>query len=320
MFLITGGAGFIGFHLAKKLLKNGQLVHIIDNMNDFNYDSRIKYDRLNILKNNPNSRLLSFSKVDILDKKNTQELFRGVDTVIHLAAHVGIRKSSNYSEEYIKNNVIGFRNVLENCKKYKINKCFYASSSSVYNDNPNNILTKELDKSENPKNIYAFTKKSNELLAQTYSYLYGIKTFGFRFFSVYGTYGRPDMSYYKFTSSILNDNTILLSGTGNQTRDFTHVDDVVNAIIKIITANIDFQDDIINLGSECPIKIIDLIKILEKKCNKNAKIEFDDIYKEEVQHTGSNSSKAKEKYNITFNKNISNGMEEFIKWYKETSI
>ena len=320
MFLITGGAGFIGFHLAKKLLKNGQLVHIIDNMNDFNYDSRIKYDRLNILKNNPNSRLLSFSKVDILDKKNTQELFRGVDTVIHLAAHVGIRKSSNYSEEYIKNNVIGFRNVLENCKKYKINKCFYASSSSVYNDNPNNILTKELDKSENPKNIYAFTKKSNELLAQTYSYLYGIKTFGFRFFSVYGTYGRPDMSYYKFTSSILNDNTILLSGTGNQTRDFTHVDDIVNAINKIIIADIDYQDNIINLGSECPIKIIDLIKILEKKCNKNAKIKFDDIYKEEVEHTGSNSSKAKEKYNITFNKNISNGMEEFINWYKKTSI
>ena len=319
MFLITGGAGFIGFHLAKKLLKNGQLVHIIDNMNDFNYDSRIKYDRLNILKNNPNSRLLSFSKVDILDKKNTQELFKGVDTVIHLAAHVGIRKSSNYSEEYIKNNVIGFRNVLENCKKYKINKCFYASSSSVYNDNPNNILTKELDNSENPKNIYAFTKKSNELLAQAYSYLYGIKTFGFRFFSVYGTYGRPDMSYYKFTNSILNDNIILLSGTGNQTRDFTHIDDVVNAINKIIIADIDFQNQVINLGSECPIKIIDLIKILEKKCNKKAKIKFDKIYNEEVEHTGSNSSLAKEKYNITFDQNISRGMKEFVNWYKKNS-
>jgi len=319
MFLITGGAGFIGFHLTKKLLKNGQRVHIIDNMNDFNYDSKIKYERLDILKNDPNSKLLSFSKVDILDKKNIQELFRGVDTVIHLAAHVGIRKSSNYSEEYIKNNIIGFGNVLDSCKKYKINKCFYASSSSVYNDKTNNTLTDEFDKSENPKNIYAFTKKSNELLAQAYSYLYGIKTFGFRFFSVYGTYGRPDMSYYKFTNSILNDNIILLSGTGNQTRDFTHIDDVVNAINKIIIADIDFQNQVINLGSECPIKIIDLIKILEKKCNKKAKIKFDKIYNEEVEHTGSNSSLAKEKYNITFDQNISRGMKEFVNWYKKNS-
>ena len=318
MFLITGGAGFIGFHLTQKLLKKGFKVHIVDNMNDFNYDSKIKYDRLNILKNNPNSKLLSFSKIDILDNNNIQKLFKGVDTVIHLAAHVGIRKSSNYSEEYIKNNIVGFANIMENCKKFKIKKCFYASSSSIYCNKSNNYLTKELDISENFKNIYAFTKKSNELLAQTYSYLYGIKTLGFRFFSVYGIHGRPDMSYYKFTKSILNDDIILLSGTGNQTRDFTHVDDVVNAINKIIFTDIDIKDKVINLGSERPITINNLIKIIEKKCNKKAKIKIDKLFREETEHTGSNSSIAKEKYNITFNQNISNGIEEFINWYKKS--
>ena len=163
-------------------------------------------------------------------------------------------------------------------------------------------------------------QKSNELLAQTYSYLYGIKTLGFRFFSVYGTYGRADMSYCKFTKSILIDDVILLSGTGNQTRDFTHVYDIVNAIKKIVLTDSDFQDKVINLGSGFPIKIIDLIKIIEKKCNKKAKIKIDKIYKEEMEHTGSNSFVAKEKFNITFKQNISEeGMDEFINWYKKSS-
>ena len=315
MILITGGAGFIGFHMTNFLVEKGFKVHIVDNLNNFNYPSQIKIDRLNFLKKKFQlGKDFYFSKINILNNIDLKKCFEKVKQVIHLAAYPGIRKSSLYSNDYISNNILGMSNVLNNCREFNIKKIIYASSSSVYDSKTE--LSEENEIINNPKNIYSFTKLSNELLAKTYSYLFDLNCFGLRFFSVYGNFGRPDMSYYKFTDAIINEKIINLSRNGEQKRDFTHISDVINSMYKIIKSNNDSKNKIINIGSGKPIKINSLIRKIEKITGKKAKIEFDKIYKEEALNTGSDINFGKNFYNFKFQKNIDSGLKEFIFWFQ----
>ena len=225
--LVTGCAGFIGYHFTQKLLKKGFVVVGVDNLNNY-YSTKLKYDRLNLLKKN--SRFV-FSKTDIANKSKMSLIFRNnkPNLVINLAAQAGVRDSLKYPEKYLKYNIMGFLNLCELSKEYKVKRLIYASTSSVYGLNKN-LPYNVTDPVDHPKQFYAVTKRTNELMAHTWSNLYNIETVGLRFFTVYGPWGRPDMALYKFVENILNNKPIDLYNFGNHFRDFTYIDDIVEGI------------------------------------------------------------------------------------------
>ena len=229
--LVTGAAGFIGFHLTSLLLDKDYQVIGIDNMNDY-YDVNLKYSRLDILKKNEN---FIFYKIDLKDKEKVDDLFEkyNFEYVINLAAQAGVRYSITNPYAYINSNLIGFVNILEACRSNPVKHLIYASSSSVYGGNTK-IPFSTSDNVDHPVSLYAATKKSNELMAHTYSHLYGIPTTGLRFFTVYGPWGRPDMAYFSFTKNILEGKSINIFNHGKMERDFTYIDDIVDAIYKLI--------------------------------------------------------------------------------------
>ena len=229
--LITGSVGFIGFSLCKQLLERGDKIIGIDNHNDY-YDPKIKDSRLDILNKFPNYK---HYRLDICDQKNLEDIFKNhrPSKVLNLAAQAGVRYSLKNPLAYVKSNIDGFANILENSKKYKIENFVYASTSSVYGANTK-IPFSEHDSVNHPLSVYAATKKSNELMAHAYSHLYGLPTTGLRFFTVYGPWGRPDMALFKFTKNILEDKTIDVFNNGEHTRDFTFIDDIVYGIIKTL--------------------------------------------------------------------------------------
>ena len=229
--LVTGCAGFIGMHLSNALVKNGYIVFGVDNLNNY-YDKSLKLDRLNILKSNEN---ITFEKIDIIDAVKLNDYFKIVkpDKVVNLAAQAGVRHSLIDPNSYIQSNVVGFMNILEACRHTKVKGLIYASSSSVYGGN-SLIPFSEIHNVDNPTSIYAATKKSNELMARSYNNLFGLKSTGLRFFTVYGPFGRPDMAYYLFTKAIENGEEILVNNGGHMARDFTYIDDVVDGVLKLV--------------------------------------------------------------------------------------
>ena len=231
--LITGSAGFIGFHLSSKILSKGFKVIGIDNLNSY-YDVKLKKDRNNILKKNKN---FIFKKVDIKNYNALEKIFKKykIDIVIHLAAQAGVRYSLKNPKSYIDNNISGFFNILDISKNFKIKKFIYASTSSIYGTQKKYPL-KEKFETSNPIQLYAATKKSNEVIATSYNHLYKIRTIGLRFFTVYGPWGRPDMALFKFTKNILKGKPIHVYNHGKHSRDFTYVDDIVGGIFKILTS------------------------------------------------------------------------------------
>lgn len=267
VYLITGSAGFIGFFLSKRLLEQGRRVVGIDNVNNY-YDVRLKYARLNLLKP---FESFTFVQGDISDGNFIEQIFAEIkpDIVVNLAAQAGVRYSAENPEAYIKSNVNGFFNILEACKKHPVKHLVYASSSSVYGANKK-VPFEETDSVDNPVSLYAATKKSNELMAYTYSHLYKIPATGLRFFTVYGPMGRPDMAYYLFTQKYFAGETIRVFNNGNLekdlTRDFTYIDDIVDGICSIL--GLIPQDDqpyrIFNIGNNRPEKLMDFIAALEK--------------------------------------------------------
>lgn len=313
--LITGCSGFIGYHLTKKLLDNYNIIGI-DNLNDY-YDINLKKDRLNNLKN----KNFKFIRCDISNKEELDKIFNEykIDKVINLAAQAGVRYSIENSDVYINTNIIGFYNMLENIKKHKINHLIYASSSSVYGNNE--LPFKEIDFTDNPISLYAATKKTNEILAQTYSNLYNIKCTGLRFFTVYGPYGRPDMAYFNFTKKIINKEKIELYNNGESLRDFTYIDDIVEGIIKVLDKPI---TKIYNIGNSNPIKMLNFINILKETLINNNLIEDYELNIEllpkqlgDVDNTYAEIEELKRDFNYKPNTNIQDGLEKFIKWYKE---
>jgi UDP-glucuronate 4-epimerase len=240
--LITGAAGFIGFHLSKRLLERGAAVLGFDNLNDY-YDVRLKLDRLGVLWKNSK---FTFVKGDLADHENVATLFKEYrpEIVVNLAAQAGVRYSIENPRAYMDSNMTGFLNILEACRNYSVKHLLYASSSSVYGNQKKTPFSVD-DNVDNPISLYAATKKSNELMAHAYSHLYDIPTTGLRFFTVYGPYGRPDMAYFSFTKKIINGETIKIFNNGDMYRDFTYIDDVVQGIeffhTKIILQNLQYR-------------------------------------------------------------------------------
>lgn len=314
--LITGCAGFIGFHLAKKRLLDGDSVIGIDNINSY-YDPDLKYSRLEILQQFAN---FTFHQIDIADNEKLIHIFQQEDIthIINLAAQAGVRYSIDHPHEYIKANVCGFLNILEAARHYQVKHLIYASSSSVYGNNKN-LPYSEDDKTDTPLAIYAATKKSNELMAHSYSYLYNIKTTGLRFFTVYGPWGRPDMAFFSFTKNILAEKPIKIYNYGKMLRDFTYIDDIVNGISLIIDnqTKADLLYNIYNIGSGNPVNLMDYINELEQALDKEAIKEFAPLQKGDVLETHADTNKLKLAFNYQPTTTVKEGIRQFVEWYKQ---
>ena len=318
--LITGCAGFIGSHLTRLLLSNNYCLTGIDNLNNY-YSVKLKKDRLkNLIGQNKNFK---FYKIDILDKKPLNSLFKenNFDYVIHLAAQAGVRYSITNPDKYIHNNIEGFQNLLDNIKNYNsIQKVIYASSSSVYGLSKKTPF-KENFKIQKPANIYAISKITNELMAYDFCQKYGKQLIGLRFFTVYGPWGRPDMAYYKFTSLAYDKKKITLNNSGNMYRDFTYIDDVNNCISEIIkkpiNSNNKNQDYIFNIGSGMPIKISNLIKLIQKKTKKKLILDINKKSIGEIHKTFADCDKLKKYIDFAPSTNFEHGYGNFLNWFKK---
>ena len=317
--LVTGGAGFIGFHFSKKLLETGCRVVGFDNLNEY-YDVKLKYDRLAILQE---FEQFQFIKGDLADKNALEQLFEAErpDIVVNLGAQAGVRYSIENPEAYMQSNMIGFFNVLECCRHYPVEHMVYASSSSVYGANKKIPFSTE-DKVDNPVSLYAATKKSNELMAHCYSKLYGIPSTGLRFFTVYGPYGRPDMAYFSFTQKIMKGETIKVFNHGDMYRDFTYVDDIVAGMINILSNPPKKNENgvrykIYNIGNNKPEKLMYFIETLEKCLGKEAKKEFYPMQPGDVYQTYADVTDLIEDFDFKPSTPIEEGLQKFAEWYRE---
>lgn len=327
--LVTGTAGFIGFHLAKKLLERGDEVVGLDNINDY-YDVNLKYGRLKELGINPTkieetqpvaSTIFpkhTFIKLDLADKDQMEALFKKeqFDAVCNLAAQAGVRYSLENPHAYIESNIQGFMNILEGCRENGIQNLSYASSSSVYGLNKDQPF-KTTDQVDRPISIYAATKKSNELMAHTYSHLFGISTTGLRFFTVYGPWGRPDMAPMLFADAILHDRAIKVFNQGDMSRDFTYIDDIVDGCIKVID-NPNKKDlyQIYNIGNNAPVQLMDFIKALENALEKEAKKEYLPMQPGDVKSTYADVSDLMNDFDYKPDTSIQEGVDKFAQWYR----
>ena len=328
--LVTGAAGFIGFHTCLKLIKQGHDVYGIDNINDY-YDPKLKFNRLKELGFNKTEATifktevqsskydgLRFSRIDLVDDISIDNLFEGeqFEVVCNLAAQAGVRHSIENPKAYIDSNISGFLNILEGCRNYKVKHLVYASSSSVYGENKK-VPFETTDNVDHPISLYAATKKSNELMAHTYGHLYGFKTTGLRFFTVYGPWGRPDMAYYLFAEAISKNTPIKVFNNGKMERDFTYIDDIVNGVTKIIEANIVDREHykIYNIGNNKTESLMDFITIIEKALNKKASKEMMPMQAGDVPKTWANIKEIKNDFDYQPKTSISVGISKFINWH-----
>jgi UDP-glucuronate 4-epimerase len=327
-YLVTGTAGFIGFHLANALLEKGEVVVGLDNINDY-YDVNLKYARLNeagIKRNEADWHKMvqsarypayRFIRMNLEDKSGLMELFREekFDYVIHLAAQAGVRYSIDHPDVYIQSNIVGFFNILEACRYYPVKHLLYASSSSVYGNNEK-VPFSEDDNVDHPVSLYAATKKSNELMASTYSHLYGIKATGLRFFTVYGPWGRPDMAIWKFTEAMLNNRSIQVYAEGKLLRDFTYIDDIIAGIMSILE-KLDKGNppQLMNIGNNHPVTVNDLIDELEQTLDRKAVEEFLPMQLGDVARTYADINRINTYCNFKPETDLKTGLTKFFNWY-----
>lgn len=341
VILITGYAGFIGFHLCKFLLENTEnsLIVGVDNFNNY-YDKNLKYERSKILDNiSVNSKSKYVTRyLSILHKEKLSDLFLRYhpNIVIHLAAQAGVRYSLENPDSYIQNNVVGFYNILECCKNNRcLNQLIFASSSSVYGDSSIEFMNKSMEEGEDtnhPCSLYAATKKCDEILAYSYSQMYKICMKGLRFFTVYGPLGRPDMAYFRFTENLIKNNTIQLYNNGNNKRSYTYIDDVVYSIVSILTSENNKLFDIINVGKEnsCDTNfLVNTISkclinqnLVDKNFNYLEHVKFTDKQLGDATITRCDSSKLNYEYGVDTSKfaSLKSGIENFVQWYKSYKI
>jgi len=310
--LVTGSSGFIGFHLCKSLLEKNFKVLGIDSMNNY-YDIKLKKARLNILKKYKN---FVFKKLKIEDKLEVTRIFESYspEFVVNLAAQAGVRYSLKNPYAYIDSNLVGFLNLLEISKEIKVNGFIYASSSSVYGGNKK-IPFKIHDRVDNPISLYGATKKANELIAKSYSNMFGLHTTGLRFFTVYGPWGRPDMAMFIFTKKILNNKPIPVFNHGKMKRDFTFIEDIISGIESSIEKN--YKCEIFNLGNNKSEKLMDIVHLIEKNLNKKAIIEFLPMQPGDVRESFADIDYTKQKLNYNPKTSVEQGIPQFIEWYKE---
>jgi UDP-glucuronate 4-epimerase len=333
--LVTGAAGFIGYHTCLKLIYQGHEVYGIDNINDY-YDTKLKFDRLNelgfnqaeakLFKNESQStkfKHLHFSRIDLVDDESIDSLFKQeqFQVVCNLAAQAGVRYSIENPKAYIDSNISGFLNILEGCRNHKVKHLVYASSSSVYGENKK-VPFETTDNVDHPISLYAATKKSNELMAHTYGHLYGFKTTGLRFFTVYGPWGRPDMAYYLFAEAISNDKPIKVFNNGQMERDFTYIDDIVKGVAKIIEKNIDSREHhkIYNIGNNKTESLQDFIATIEEALGKKAIKEMHPMQQGDVPKTFADVDELIKDYRYSPGTDIKSGIDDFIRWYKNYNL
>ncbi len=328
--IVTGSAGFIGFSLCVKLLERGENIIGVDNHNNY-YDPKLKEERFVRLIKYPNYK---HYRTDLSDKKELEDIFKDhkPEKVVNLAAQAGVRYSIENPLAYISSNIVGFANILENCRHYNVKHLVYASTSSVYGANTKMPFS-EHDSVNHPLSIYAATKKSNELMAHSYSYLYKLPTTGLRFFTVYGPWGRPDMALFKFTKAIIEEKPIDLFNNGKHSRDFTYIDDIVEGVLKTLdnpaSINVNWDGDnpdpssskapwsVYNIGNSKPVKLMDYVDALEKALGKKAKFNFLPLQPGDVPDTYANVNSLKEKFNYKPSITVEDGVTNFVKWYKD---
>jgi UDP-glucuronate 4-epimerase len=324
--LVTGSAGFIGFHLILSLLKNNLEVIGIDNLNDY-YEPQLKRDRLELLDKIQDGKNYQFIKMDLSDRPAMEKLFEDYqfDIVINLAAQAGVRHSIENPHAYVSSNLVGFVNVLEGCRRSKVKHLVYASSSSVYGLNTKQPFSTE-DRTDYPISLYAATKKSNELMAHTYSHLFGMPTTGLRFFTVYGPMGRPDMAYYSFTKKILNGEVIDVYNGGEMLRDFTYIDDIVKGI-ETILSRAPVPQDLLGSGSKAPSKIYNIgnnqptslrrfISAIETACGKKAIENSLPMQAGDVPFTHADVGDFVSDFGFQSQTDVEYGISQFVAWYK----
>ena len=332
--LITGAAGFIGFHLCKKLIEKNEFVIGLDNMNSY-YDPKLKKSRINELSNLKDDNQKDFILIegDLAKNNIITETFEkyNPNIVIHLAAQAGVRYSITNPEAYVKSNLIGFMNIIESCRRNKVSNFIYASSSSVYGGNTKTPF-RENDNVDHPVSLYAATKRSNELIAHSYSHLYNLPCTGLRFFTVYGPWGRPDMAPMIFTKSIFEGVPLRIFNNGDMMRDFTYIGDVINVIINLIDKpalpNKNFNRNkpepstswaphrIFNIGNQEPIPLMDFIRSLEKEIGIKAKKSFEEFQQGDVKSTYASIDSLQEWIGYKPYTSIKKGVRDFVQWYK----
>ena len=331
--LVTGGAGFIGFHLCKRLLEDGWYVISVDNINDY-YDRKLKIDRLTILKDYPS---FSFHKLDLADRQELEKMYAkekisDEDYVVNLAAQAGVRYALQNPDSYIKSNINGFFNLLELSRKAKCRHLIYASSSSVYGGNTR-LPFSVSDNVDHPISLYAATKKSNELMAHVYSYTYNLPTTGLRFFTVYGPWGRPDMSLFIFTRAILEGKPLPVFNHGDMYRDFTYIDDVVEGVVRVID-NVPAPDSswdsdnpdpsaswvpyrLYNIGNHQSVHLLEFIWIIEEALDRKAKLEMKPMMVGDVKATFADIDHISTAVGFKPKTSIREGIAKFMDWYRE---
>lgn len=316
--LVTGGAGFIGFHLTKRLLSEKYTVVTVDNLNHY-YDVALKKRRLAELEKIPNSNY-HFFKLDINDEAGMGDIFEKnhIDAVVNLAAQAGVRYARENPDSYIKSNVTGFYTLIQSAARHKVKRFLYASSSSVYGANVK-IPFSENDQCSTPMSLYAATKLSDEAIASAYSFTDDMQTIGLRFFNVYGAWGRPDMAYYKWTENLMKGEEVELRNNGEMWRDMTYVDDVVESIVRLLslTTGNDNLPLITNIGNREPVKIMDMLNYLAKKLDKNPRIRNVPKGSEEPVKTWSDVSRLEKIIGFSPHTNYREGLDVFLEWYRK---
>ncbi len=327
-YLVTGAAGFIGYHLVNRLCKEGKSVIGIDNINEY-YDPKLKKDRLRYLEDFDN---FEFCKIDLLDEDKIKKIFKQnrIEKVIHLAAQAGVRYSLENPHTYISSNIEGFLNILECCRYNSVEHLVYASSSSVYGLNKEYPFSTK-QSTNHPASLYAATKKSNELMAHSYSHLYNIPTTGLRFFTVYGPWGRPDMALFIFTERLMGGKTIDVNNNGEMSRDFTYVDDIIEGVIRIkdriptsiknSISNLEADSSsapysVYNIGAGNPVKLTRFIEVLEESLDIKADLNFRKMQLGDVKSTHADITELFEAVNYKPEVSIEIGIKKFVEWYK----
>jgi len=330
--LVTGAAGFIGYHVCQFLLSRGEEIVGIDNINDY-YDPKLKHGRLDELGKHQQVANFTFIKMDIADREKMESLFQeqGFDKVVHLAAQAGVRYSIENPHAYIQSNIVGFTNVLEGCRHHKVQHLVYASSSSVYGANESMPFSVG-DNVDHPLSLYAASKKANELMAHTYSHLYDLPTTGLRFFTVYGPWGRPDMALFKFTKAIIEDEPIKVYNYGNHRRDFTYIDDIVSGIIATLDHNATGNPNwdgaapdpstskapwrVYNIGAQTPVNLLDFITTLEAALGKQAVKEMLPMQAGDVPDTFADVQALVDEVGYQPKTTLEVGVKNFVTWYQ----
>ena len=321
--LVTGAAGFIGFHVVLQLLARGDEVIGIDNLNDY-YDPALKHARLAEIQQADNAKNFAFHPIDIADSAALIAIFsqQKIERVIHLAAQAGVRYSLINPHSYVQSNLVGFVNILEACRHHPVEHLVYASSSSVYGGNEKMPFS-ESDQVDHPVSLYAATKKSNELMAHTYSHLYQIPTTGLRFFTVYGPWGRPDMSPFLFADAILNNKPIKVFNHGDMMRDFTYVDDIVEGVIRVSDKIATPESGktapyrIFNIGNHQPEQLMDFIGLMEQAFGKVAEKEFLPMQPGDVKATYADTQALEDWVGFKPSTSLKAGVKLFADWYKD---